>query len=149
MEGRPAQGPAVIEARWLGRVEYRDAWQLQKRLAAARADGAIPDQLLLLEHAPVLTLGRGADESHVLADPAELAARGIEVLRVERGGEVTYHGPGQLVAYPIVRLADRAVLLRPFVRALEAALTETCAAHAVAASRWAGQPGWRLEGDGV
>src|SRR3954452_21948477 len=118
MEGRPAQGPAVIEARWLGRVEYRDAWQLQKRLAAARADGAVPDQLLLLEHAPVLTLGRGADESHVLPAPAELAARDVEVLGVKRRGEVTYHGRGQLVAYPLVRLADRAVLVRPFVRPL-------------------------------
>jgi len=149
MEGRPAEGPAVIEARWLGRVEYRDAWQLQKRLAAARADGTIPDQLLLLEHAPVLTLGRGADESHVLAAPAELAARGIEVLRVERGGEVTYHGPGQLVAYPIVRLADRGVLLRPFVRALEAALIDTCAALGVSAGRRDGHPGCWVDADGI
>src|SRR3954453_9605244 len=149
MEGRPAEGPAVIEARWLGRGEYRDAWQLQKRLAAARADGAIPDQLLLLEHAPVLTLGRGADESHVLAAPAELAARGIEVLRVERGGEVTYHGPGQLVAYPIVRLQDRGVLLRPFVRALEAALVDTCAAFGVTAPRREGHPGCWVDPDGA
>src|SRR3954468_3139783 len=148
MEGRTGEGPPVIAARWLRRAESRDAWQLQKRLAAARADGAIPDQLLLLEHAPVLTLGRGADESHVLAAPAELAARGIEVLRVERGGEVTYHGPGQLVAYPIVRLADRGLLLRPFVRALEAALTETCAAFGVAAGRREGHPGCWVEADG-
>src|SRR3954451_6514685 len=149
MEGRPAQGPAVIEARWLGRVEYRDAWQLQKRLAAARAGGRIPDQLLLLEHAPVLTLGRGADESHVLAAPGELAERGIEVLRVERGGEVTYHGPGQLVAYPIIRLADRELLLRPFVRGLEAALIATCAAEGVSAARREGHPGCWIHADGA
>src|SRR5262245_10508154 len=104
-----------LEVHWLGRIAYREAWDLQRRLASARAGGAIPDQLLLLEHPAVLTLGRQADETHVRASPGELAARGIEVLRVERGGEVTYHGPGQLVAYPIIRLADRDLLLRPFV----------------------------------
>ncbi len=122
----PAQPP--IRASWLGRVPYRDAWALQKRLAAARADGALEDQLLLLEHPAVLTLGRQADEGHVLATPETLAQRGIEVLRVERGGEVTYHGPGQLVAYPIIALSRRGLLVRPLVRALEAAMIATCAA---------------------
>jgi lipoyl(octanoyl) transferase len=136
-----ANVPSPIVARWLGRVAYRDAWDLQKRLAAARATGRIGDQLLLLEHPPVLTLGRNADPGHVIAPEAMLAQRGIELLRVERGGEVTYHGPGQLVAYPIIRLADRALLLRPYVRALEAALAETCAAHGVAAGRRDGHPG--------
>ena len=73
--------------------------------------------------------------------PASSPARGIEVIRVERGGEVTYHGPGQLVAYPILGLADRGLLLRPLVRALEAALVETCAAFGVAAGRRDGHPG--------
>jgi lipoyl(octanoyl) transferase len=132
---------APLEVHWLGRIAYREAWDLQKRLAAARASGAIPDQLLLLEHPPVLTLGRQADDAHVLATPEALATRGIEVLRVERGGEVTYHGPGQLVAYPIIRLADRELLLRPFVRALEAALVATCAADGVDATRREGHPG--------
>jgi lipoyl(octanoyl) transferase len=91
-------GSPGITARWLGRIGYREAWDLQKAVARARADGAIPDQLLLLEHPPVLTLGRGADESHVLATPDELDGRGIELLRVERGGGVTFRGPGQLVA---------------------------------------------------
>jgi len=131
----------VIEATWLGRVPYREAWALQKQLAARRADGAIGDRLLLLEHPPVLTLGRHADERHVLGDAAELGRRGIEVIRVERGGEVTYHGPGQLVAYPILGLADRGLLLRPLVRALEAAMAETCAAFGVAAGRRDGHPG--------
>ncbi|HEV2006524.1 MAG TPA: hypothetical protein VGQ85_07925, partial [Candidatus Limnocylindrales bacterium] len=81
-----------IAASWLGRIPYRRAWDLQKRLVDARADGLIPDTLLLLEHNAVLTLGRQADESHVLARPSELRRRGIEVIRVERGGEVTYHG---------------------------------------------------------
>jgi lipoyl(octanoyl) transferase len=139
---------APVTARWLGRVPYRQAWDLQKRLAAARGEGRIGDQLLLLEHPAVLTLGRRAEGSHVLASPATLDARGIEVLRVERGGEVTYHGPGQLVAYPIIRLADRALLLRPYVRALEAALAETCVAFGVAAGRRDGHPGCWVDADG-
>ncbi len=137
-----------LTAHWLGRIGYRDAWDLQKALAGARASGAIGDQLLLLEHPAVLTLGRGAAELHVLAPAAMLEARGIELLRVERGGEVTYHGPGQLVAYPIVRLADRDLLLRPFVRALEAALVETCAAFGVAAERRDGHPGCWVDAGG-
>jgi lipoyl(octanoyl) transferase len=122
---------------------------LQKRLAAARVAGQSPDTLLLLEHDPVLTLGRGADPGHVLAGPGELARQGIEVIAVERGGEVTWHGPGQLVAYPIIRLADRGLLLRPFVRALEAGLVATCAAHGVAAGRRDGHPGCWVEPDGA
>jgi lipoate-protein ligase B len=96
----------------------------------------------------VLTLGRNSDAAHVLASPATLGARGIELIRTERGGEVTYHGPGQLVAYPIVRLADRGILLRPFVRALEAAMSDTCAAYGVAAGRCEGRPGCWVDADG-
>jgi lipoyl(octanoyl) transferase len=137
-----ADSPAApITAWWLGRTAYRDAWDLQHRLVAARAAGAIGDQLLLLEHEPVLTLGRHSDPTHVLAGPAELAARHIELIQTERGGEVTYHGPGQLTAYPIVRLADRALYIRSFVRALEAALSETCHALGVEAGRKEGYPG--------
>jgi lipoyl(octanoyl) transferase len=138
-----------IEATWLGRIAYRDAWQLQKRLAAERADGTTGDRLLLLEHPAVLTLGRHADESHIRASPDELARRGIEVIRVERGGEVTYHGPGQLVAYPILGLPRRGLLLRPLVRALEAAMVETCAAFGVAAARRDGHPGCWCDPDGA
>ena len=97
----------------------------------------------------MLTLGRQAEESHVLASPAVLEARGIELLRVERGGEVTYHGPGQLVAYPILRLADRALLLRPYVRALEAAMSATCAAFGVEAGRREGHPGCWVDAHGA
>jgi lipoyl(octanoyl) transferase len=130
-----------IAARWLGRIGYRDAHALQKQLVAERAAGQIPDQLLLLEHPAVLTLGRNADPTHILASPAELRQRGIEVIEVERGGEVTYHGPGQLVSYPVVALARRGLMIRPFVRALEAALVETCAADGVIAARRDGHPG--------
>lgn len=138
----------VLRARWLGRIAYADAHALQRRLVAERASGAIDDQLLLLEHPAVLTLGRNSDPAHIRASTSTLAARGIEVVRVERGGEVTYHGPGQLVAYPIVRLHDRGLLLRPFVRALEAALVATCAAHGVAAGRRDGHPGCWCDPDG-
>src|SRR5919206_1492127 len=106
-----------IVAEWLGRVPYRDAWTLQKELVSRRAADEIEDRLLLLEHPAVLTLGRHADEAHVLAAPAELQRRAIEVIRIERGGEATYHGPGQLVAYPIIRLVARGLLVRPLVRA--------------------------------
>jgi lipoyl(octanoyl) transferase len=141
------QPASPIEARWLGRIGYRDAWSLQKELLERRAAGEIPDQLLLLEHDAVLTLGRQADESHVLASPKELRRRGIEVIRVERGGEVTYHGPGQLVAYPIIRLADRGILVRPLVAALEAAMIATCAELGVQAFRRDGHPGCWVEGE--
>ncbi|MFL5679098.1 MAG: lipoyl(octanoyl) transferase LipB [Chloroflexota bacterium] len=139
---------APIAPTWLGTVPYREAWDLQRRLAAARAEARIGDQLLLLEHPAVLTLGRHADESHVRATADELERRGIEVIRVERGGEVTYHGPGQLVAYPIIALAERRLLIRPFVRALEAAMRDTCAALGVAADRREGHPGLWCDPDG-
>jgi lipoyl(octanoyl) transferase len=141
---QPARAPqpgAPITAWWLGRTGYRDAWQLQHRLVAARAGGLIGDQLLLLEHEPVLTLGRHSDPSHVVAGPGELAARRVELIQTERGGEVTYHGPGQLTAYGIVRLADRSFYIRSYVRALEAALAEACSAMGVEAGRQPGYPG--------
>ena len=145
----PKRAPEPITARWLGRMDYRDAHVLQKRLVDQRSDGRITDQLLLVEHPPVLTLGRNSDPAHILASSAELQAREMEVIRVERGGEVTYHGPGQLVAYPIIALARRELMIRPFVRALEAALAMTCAAHDVAAGRRDGHPGCWCDPDGM
>ena len=143
----PDAGPIV--ASWLGRVDYHEALELQKRLVTDRAEGRVGDQLLLLEHPPVLTLGRTADPAHIRADAATLGAWGIEVIRVERGGEVTYHGPGQLVAYPILALSARGLLVRPLVRALEAALVATCAAYGVAAARREGHPGCWCDADGT
>jgi lipoyl(octanoyl) transferase len=139
---------APLTARWLGRIDYADAHGLQRDLVARRAAGTVEDTLLLLEHPPVLTLGRHSDPAHILAGPDELEARGIEVIRVERGGEVTYHGPGQLVAYPIIRLHERGLLLRPFVRALEAALADTCRSYGVAADRREGHPGCWCDPEG-
>jgi lipoyl(octanoyl) transferase len=138
--GDPGRG-APLHTRWLGRIDYREAHTLQKRLVESRAAGDIGDQLLLLEHPRVLTLGRHSDPEHIRVTAAELAAHEIDVIRTERGGEVTYHGPGQLVAYPIVRLHERGLLIRPFVRALEQALIATCAAHGVQSDRRDGHPG--------
>lgn len=151
--------PRILRARWLGRIAYRDAWALQQALAAARAGGSLDeDQLLLLEHDAVLTLGRHASEGHVIAPPEVMEARGIEIVRVERGGEVTYHGPGQLVAYPIVALAapvaesarpgSSTLGVRRFVEALEAAMADTCAAAGVIAGPRAGHPGCWVDADG-
>ena len=144
---RDADG-APLQARWLGRIDYREAHALQKRLVAERAEERIGDELLLLEHPAVLTLGKHSDPAHILASSEELSRRCIPVERIERGGEVTYHGPGQLVAYPIVHLHERGLLVRPFVRALEAALVETCRALGVDAARRDGHPGCWCDIDG-
>jgi lipoyl(octanoyl) transferase len=138
--------PEPITVEWLGRIGYREAWALQKELVDRRAAGEVGDRLLLLEHDRVLTLGRQADERHVLASPQELGRRGIEVIRVERGGEVTYHGPGQLVGYPILRLGDRGILVRPLVTALETAMIATCGELGVDAIRRDGHPGCWIDG---
>jgi len=137
-----------LRIEWLGRVPYRAAWARQRSLVASRDADEAPDTLLLVEHEPVLTLGRHAAGEHVVASSAELERRGIEVIRVERGGEVTYHGPGQLVAYPIVRLRDRGILLRPFVRALESAMADVAATYGVEAASRPGYPGVWVEAAG-
>ncbi|MDI7277884.1 MAG: octanoyltransferase, partial [Anaerolineae bacterium] len=90
----------------LGRMEYLAALDLQHRLVAARQARQVPDVLLLVEHDPVITLGRRGNPAHVLASAEVLERAGIAVHRVERGGDVTYHGPGQLVGYPILRLEE-------------------------------------------
>ncbi len=131
----------TFDVRWLGRVPYREAWDLQHALVADRIAGRIPDTLLLLEHPRVLTLGRHASEEHVIVPAEYLASIGVEVIRVERGGEVTYHGPGQLVAYPIVKLGERGLLIQPFVRLLEGAMIATAATYGVTAERREGYPG--------
>lgn len=94
----------VCEVRRLGTVGYAEAWELQKHLAAQRAADAIPDTLLLLEHPHTYTFGRSGHAENVLLNPEELKARGVELHWVDRGGDVTYHGPGQLVGYPIMHL---------------------------------------------
>jgi lipoyl(octanoyl) transferase len=94
-----------IEIEWYGRVDYQTAWEWQKRLAAERkADPTLPGKVVLLEHPPTYTLGRNGRLENLLLSEEELAERGIGLFRVERGGDITYHGPGQLVGYPILDL---------------------------------------------
>ncbi len=105
---------------WLGRVPYAPAFELQQVVAQLRAEDKLADTLLLLEHEPVYTLGRRALEEEILLDADALAERGIAVERTDRGGRVTYHGPGQLVGYPIVRLPTADLV--DYVRSLERAM---------------------------
>jgi lipoate-protein ligase B len=117
-----AGGLAVEE---LGRVPYAEALELQRQCVEARRRGAAPDTLFLLEHPPVITLGRSANAENLQLSRDELAARGIEVHEVARGGDVTYHAPGQLVGYAIVDLAARdARDVHAFLRGMEAALCD-------------------------
>jgi lipoyl(octanoyl) transferase len=99
----------TLKWQWLGRVEYLDAVHLMESQRARILDGSAGDVLFLLEHAPVVTLGRSAKREHVLATEEGLRARGITLATSSRGGDVTYHGPGQLVAYPVMRLSDGVV----------------------------------------
>jgi len=121
-------------------VPYREAWELQQRLVIGRQDGTQPDTVVMLEHPPVYTLGRRASATNVLLDADQLAAAGIDVIPVDRGGDVTYHGPGQLVVYPIVRLADQRHVV-DFVRALEEVALRALARLGVRAERREGLTG--------
>ena len=132
-----------LHVRRLGIVPYAQALELQKRLVEERRAGSIPDQLLLLQHPPVITLGVKArdDRSHVLASPADLEEEGVEIFETGRGGDVTYHGPGQLVGYPILDLRPDRCDVHKYVRDLEEALIEAAAAFGVATGRIQGLTG--------
>jgi lipoyl(octanoyl) transferase len=121
--------------RQLGRVDYASALQLQQQLAADRKQGLIPDQLLLLEHPHVITLGRNGHLENLLADDDTMARAGIAFYPTDRGGDVTYHGPGQLVGYPILDLRDWQRDVGAYVRAVEETIIATLAEYGIAAGR--------------
>ena len=129
----------------LGAVAYRPTWELQDELADQRRGRRIGDRLLLLEHFPVYTIGRGGNEANLLATSERLRELGAELVRIDRGGDITFHGPGQVVAYPIVELRDP-LDLRRYVRTLEAAVIATAATFGVESARLPGHPGIWVEG---
>ena len=131
----------------LGRMEYAAALELQRAVAKARIAGAIAeDVLLLLEHPPVVTMGRSSNRVHLRTSPEELAARGIELFEAERGGEVTFHGPGQLVGYLIIDLKRHKQDLHWYLRRVEEALIRAVAPLGIAGERSAGQTGVWTQG---
>jgi lipoyl(octanoyl) transferase len=123
----------TVRLRDLGRRPYREVWALQRELHAAVAAGREPDTWLVVEHDPVVTLGRNAKTEHLLLSREALAARGVDVVAVERGGDVTFHGPGQVVVYPI-RALPRFREVVPFVSALERAAITALATFGIRAS---------------
>lgn len=149
--------PNVLHLLQLPRLPYTEGLRLMRELVAARQANTISDTLLLLEHSPVLTLGRNATRANILATEQELARRGVEVHEINRGGDITYHGPGQLVGYPIFHLhgdfpGKKGPHLGPvdFVRLMEEALILTCKDFGVPAQRICKRTGvWTYAGGAV
>jgi lipoyl(octanoyl) transferase len=125
----------------LGFVEYGAAWELQRRVVAARKAGAIPDVLLLCEHPHVITLGRSGKISNLRAPSEMLRQMGVSFFETNRGGDITYHGPGQLVGYPILNLAEIRRDVAWYVRGLEEAMIRSTAEFGIASKRVAGRTG--------
>ncbi len=129
-----------MDVRRLGAVPYREAWAMQQELAADRRAGRIPDTVVLLQHPHTYTIGRSGTRDHVFLTERELADRSITCLEVDRGGDVTYHGPGQLVGYPILDLGPTPDIGR-YLRLLEGSLIDLLADFGVAADRLSGYTG--------
>jgi lipoyl(octanoyl) transferase len=138
-------GTRVLNVSWLGSVAYAPSLKQQAERVTARRAGHIPDQLLLLEHPHVITLGSSAHVQNVLADADERARRGIELFATGRGGDVTYHGPGQLIGYPILDLKPDRCDLHRYVRDIEEVLIRALADVALRATRIAGLTGVWIE----
>jgi lipoate-protein ligase B len=138
------QGAARCVVRRLGLTEYLRAWQFQKELHRERLEGLIPNTLLLLEHPPTFTMGKSGSVENVLVPIDELERRGISLFFIERGGDVTYHGPGQIVGYPIFDLRDRGKDIRRFVFELEETIIRTLKDFSIESGRDETHPGvWR------
>ncbi len=148
----PAPSPDVSCPAWLVRLgvtPYRAAWAYQEQLAAALRAGDSREAFILLEHPHTYTLGRARGADHLLRTPGQYAALGADVIRIDRGGDVTYHGPGQLVGYPIIDLSRRQRDLHAYVRTLEAIVTDALAAWGLRGEVIAGLTGVWVDGEKV
>jgi len=131
----------TLAVEWRGRERFADTWARQLELHTQRAAGAIPDTLVLVEHEHVITLGRQGEQGNLVAPAALLAQQGVDLHRIERGWDITYHGPGQLVGYPITSLRERGLSVHQYVGALEQALISVAARFGIEAQRAAGLNG--------
>lgn len=134
---------------WLGQRPYRPTWDLQQQLVQARIQGRVPDVLLFVEHPPTYTLGRRGNPANLLVPQTELERQGTELVPVDRGGDITYHGPGQLVGYPILDLTAWNSDLLVYVRNLEEVLIRALAGYGVHAERIQGLTGVWVGGNKV
>jgi lipoyl(octanoyl) transferase len=133
---------SILQVRWLGSIDYASAWVLQRHLAQQRQESTIPDTLLLLEHhPPVITLGRASRVEHVLVTPEKLLHMGIQVVETDRGGDVAYHGPGQLVGYPIMDLREHGRDVHLYLRRVEEAIIVALSHFRIEAHRKPGLTG--------
>ena len=141
----------TLEVRRLGVVRYQDGLVLQRALVEEHRAGRVPDLLLLLQHPPVITLGVKGDggRSNIVADEARLAQLGIEIFETGRGGDVTYHGPGQMIGYPIIDLRPDRCDVHRYVRDLEEVMIRVCADYRVTARRLAGLTGAWIGNDKI
>ncbi len=125
----------------IGRTKYADTWELQKKIFSARLEQRICDVLLLTEHDHVYTLGKGADDNHLLAKDEELSKKGVDVFWIDRGGDITYHGPGQIVGYPIIDLNQHYNDIHRYLRDIEEAMIRTLGDYGIEAGRESGFTG--------
>jgi lipoyl(octanoyl) transferase len=155
--GVPAPGPAVngdsrsasLRVVDLGSTAYRECWDLQREVFASREAGRSPDTLLLTSHDHVYTMGKSTDDDHLLASADQLRRAGAEVVRIDRGGDVTYHGPGQLVGYPILDLRGHYLDIHRYLRDLEEVLIGVLADFGVAGDREEGYTGVWVGGEKI
>lgn len=133
----------------LGLKPYREVWQLQHSLMASLQDDLIDEHLLVVEHKPVFTLGFHGNSANMLVPESFLAGKGIECIRIERGGDITYHGPGQMVVYPILNLRKHNLGVKAYVNLLEESVIRTLASYGLVGERNPGAPGvWLGTGSG-
>ncbi|CAM3784800.1 lipoyl(octanoyl) transferase LipB [Cohnella lubricantis] len=125
----------LLETAYMSRVDYGEAWELQKQLVQEIDREERPDSLLLLEHPPTYTIGTDRHPEHLLYGPEELRRRGIQVFQIDRGGDITYHGPGQLVGYPLIYLAAEGLDLHAYLRSLEEAIISLLAEFGIVGGR--------------